>query len=169
MRTGRLKQIKKNINSLLQTGYRSPFNVLADHKFLVSFNSAQMSLKHIESILGSPIKMYTTHCEYKKYKDIVKETRLIGCVDVKKCEHESMRTLECFDTHILQNNPNHYFAAISPKYRYLKENNNLPIIFVRSGVLCVEIGKKHKERIDKSRQPKPLSANEKEVLDKLFS
>lgn len=171
MRAARLKQIKKNVHALTQLGYRPPFNILADHNFLISFNASKMTFKQIETILGAPIKIYTTHCEYKRYKETVKDKKLIGAVDVKKCTHEEkeLRTLECIDSHVPDNNPNHYFIAISPKYRHLKSSKSLPIIFLRSGVLCVEVGKVQQEKIEESRKPKLLSPHEKEVLDKMFS
>ncbi|KAI5186016.1 U3 small nucleolar RNA-associated protein 23 [Nematocida homosporus] len=168
MRPARLKQIRKLVQRLTKNGFRPPYNILADHYFLSSFNSTQMSPKVLEHILNGPIKLYTTHCEYKKYKEAVKDRKLIGCVDVKKCTHKDFRTLECLAETIQPNNPNHYFVAVSPKYRHLKEDQNLPLIFLRAGVLCVEIGQKATEDLRQKELAPGLSDQEKAKLEALF-
>ncbi|KAI5171182.1 U3 small nucleolar RNA-associated protein 23 [Nematocida sp. LUAm3] len=169
MRTARLKQIRKLIQKLTKNGFRQPFQILADSNFLSSFNSSQMSLKPLQQIFGPQIKLYITSCEYKRYKQEVEDKKLIGNVDIKKCSHEEQPTLLCLQDSIKKNNPNHYFAAISPKFRKLKEEYNVPIVFMRSGVLCVEVGKGLSGILQENEETKGLSNREKAALEKLFN
>ncbi|OAG29060.1 U3 small nucleolar RNA-associated protein 23 [Nematocida displodere] len=168
MRTPRLKQIRKLMKRLVKVGFRAPFNILADHHFLVAFHNSQMETKVIEHILDGPIRLWTTSCEYKKFKEQVSGFKLIGNTRLAKCTHKDFRTLECLKEAIETDNPHHYFLAISPKFRKLRSEKNVPIIFMRSGVLCVEIGEEHDEAIKEKELTPGLSEKEKAALSQMF-
>lgn len=168
MRAARLKQIRKLVQKLTKGGFRPPFQILSDSSFLLSFNSSKMSLKPLQQIFGPQIKLYITSCEYKRYKEQVEDKKLIGNVDIKRCSHEEQPSLLCLQDAIKKTNPNHYFAAVSPELRSLKEDFNVPIVFMRSGVLCVEVGKALSELLQEGEKSKGLSRREKEALEKLF-
>lgn len=169
MRTPRLKQLRKLMKRLTKVGFREPYNIMADHRFLVAFNTSQMSLKHIEHVLGGKIKLSTTQCELRKYQAVVADTTLASQVQVKPCSHTSPEYTTCTIDHIYEGNPHHYFLALSPKDRQVKEEKNIPIIFFRAGVLCVEISQASDDQILKQEYSQGISAQEKELLNKLFN
>ncbi|KAI5189041.1 U3 small nucleolar RNA-associated protein 23 [Nematocida sp. AWRm77] len=169
MRTPRLKQLRKLMKRLMNVGFRAPFNVFADHSFLVSFNASRMSIKHIEHVLGGQIKLCTTQCELKKYKETVSDKELIGHVQVKRCTQKNADHASCFLEHVQEDNPHHYFLAVSLKNRKLKEEKRVPVIFLRAGVLCVEIGEISDSAILKQEYSQGLSQQEKDLLEKMFS
>ncbi|KAI5179793.1 U3 small nucleolar RNA-associated protein 23 [Nematocida sp. AWRm80] len=168
MKTPRLKQIRKMVKRLSRTGYRTPYNILADHGFLVSFHTSQMSPRVIEHILDGQIKLWTTLCEYKRFKEKITDKRLISHVAIKKCAHTDFRTLECLSECIGPTNESHYFLAVSPQYRRLKDEKKTPIIFMHAGVLSVEVGKACEENLKQKEVPEGLSEKEKALLEKMF-
>ncbi|KAI5190842.1 U3 small nucleolar RNA-associated protein 23 [Nematocida minor] len=170
MKTARLKQIRKLVKSLEKVGYRAPFNILADHNFLSTYNNSQMSLDVLEKLLNGKIRICTTLCEYKRYTELVKDKKLIGYVALKKCTHkDEFRTRECLTEMVGENNPHHYFLGISPKHKQIKEELKIPIIFMRSGVLCLEIGDISAKEIEKKTESTGLSDKERKRLDELFN
>lgn len=170
MKTPRLKQIRKLVGRLNKIGYRTPYNIIAEHEFLVAFSKSQMSPKVLEHMMGGPIRMWTTSCEYKKYKEIIKDTRLIGRVGLKKCNHkEEPTTEECLGTHLVENNKHHYFVGVSPKYREMKDRNGVPVLFLRAGVLFLEVGDTSQEKMEKTEEPKGLPPAERKILEALLN
>ncbi|KAH9385918.1 U3 small nucleolar RNA-associated protein 23 [Nematocida major] len=170
MKTPRLKQIRKLIKSLEKAGYRAPFNILADHEFLAAYNKSQMGVAVLEKFLHGKIRLFTTLCEYRRYTALVKDKALIGRVALKKCAHkEEFRTQECLSDAVGDGNPAHYFLAVAGKHRRLKEEKKVPVIFMRSGVLCLEIGETEAAAIEKKSESAGLSEAEKQRLDELFS
>lgn len=169
MKTARIKQIRKLVKSLEKVGYRAPFNILVDCGFLIAYNKSQMGLGVLEKFLNGKVRLLTTHCEYKRYTSEIKEKKLIGNVRLKKCAHkEEFRTKECLSDAVEENNPHHYFLGVSPKYKQLKEELKVPILFMRSGVLCLEIGDISAKEIENKTEQIGLSEIEKKRLDELF-
>lgn len=170
MKTARIKQIRKLVKSLEKVGYRAPFNILVDHDFLATYNKSRMDLGVLEKFLNGKVRLFTTHCEYKKYVEVVKDKKLVGNVRLKKCSHkEEFRTKECLREAIGEANPHHYFLAVSSKYKDLKEELKVPILFMRLGVLCIEIGEVSAKEIEKKAESTGLSEVEKKRLDEMFS
>lgn len=170
MKTARIKQIRKLVKSLEKVGYSAPFNILVDHGFLVTYNKSQMQIGVLEKFLNGKVRLSTTHCEYKKYIGEVKDKKLIGNVRLKKCAHkEEFRTKECLSEAVEETNPNHYFLGVSPKYKHLKEELKVPIVFMRSGVLCLEIGNISAKEIETKTESPGLSEKERKRLDELFN
>ncbi|EHY65515.1 hypothetical protein NERG_01122 [Nematocida ausubeli] len=165
MRTPRQKQIKRLIKSLQLTGFRTPFNILADHEFLLSYNKAQLSLSYLEKILNGTIRLFITQCEYNRFKLKCNEKKLIGHVALKKCNHVDFRQQECLNEAILDKNPDHFFLA--SKCKRISEEKKIPRIYMRAGVVCVEMNAEEVKKIKKA-EPPGLTQQEKERLDKMF-
>ncbi|KAI5125692.1 U3 small nucleolar RNA-associated protein 23 [Nematocida parisii] len=169
MKAPRLKQIRRLVKNLERAGYRAPFNILADHEFLIAYHKSQMSLGFLEKLLNGKIRVSTTSCEYKRYTAAVKDKKLIGYVALKKCKHaDEFRTLECLSEVVADNNPHHYFMAVAAKYARLKEEKKVPVIFIRSGVVCIETDPSLIKDI-KEKEPEGLSSKEKERLEAMFN
>jgi len=168
MRPGRLKQIKKALKVLSKEGYSQPYNILAEKDFLVAFNNAQLKISHLEQLLGGTVRVFTPLCEYKRYKQAVKDVKLIQHVRIKMCGHTDpyqITTIECLKQQVEEKNPDRYFLAVSKKTSAIKESKKVPIILFKSGVLCIET--KHTEK-SKKEAPQKMTEEEKENLEKMF-
>lgn len=160
--------MRKLVKMLERVGYRAPFNILVDHEFLSLFNKSQMPLSVIEKFLNGKIRLCTTTCEYKRYTSLISDKTLLGYVALKKCKHAGeFRTFECLSEIIEENNPHHFFVGVGMKHRRIKEEKKIPVIFLRSGVLCMEVGKIEQEQF-KNREPEGLPKEERERLEELF-
>lgn len=170
MRTARLKGIRKMVKRLERVlRFRTPYNILLDTEFIAAYAKSGMSVDVLEGILGGPLKLWTTSCAYKKYKEASPdERRIIGLVDIKKCAHGHVSTLGCIKAFVGGGNRDHYFLGVGPRDRGVKQMKNVPIIYMRSGVLSVEIGEPTSRSLSEQESPPALTKKEKQRLEKLF-
>ncbi|KAF7683271.1 rRNA-processing protein UTP23 [Astathelohania contejeani] len=134
MRINKLKKTKKELIFLEKThGFRKPYQILCEDKFVSRFGKYKLTPRLFESLLGKDCKLFITECSYKQFLSRNEtDNRLIKHIKIKNCNHTGDKsTFECINEIVGTNNRFHYFIACDDKSIIENFNNHLHIPFIK--------------------------------------
>uniref|UniRef100_A0A2P2JI33 UTP23 sensor motif region domain-containing protein n=2 Tax=Rhizophora mucronata TaxID=61149 RepID=A0A2P2JI33_RHIMU len=128
-------------------GFRQPFKILCDGTFVhhLIVNNITPADNALSSILGGPVKLFTTRCviaELKRLGSSYSESlQAAQRLMVARCDHEAIKSGEsCIGDIIGENNPEHFFLATQDADLRKKFQSvpGVPLIFALRNALFLE-------------------------------
>ncbi|EEQ82381.1 hypothetical protein NCER_100911 [Vairimorpha ceranae BRL01] len=165
------KSNKKSIKLLNKLGFRSPYQIILDDKFINNCNKYSKRYKHLKEIFKSEPKLFFTKCILKKYKSYNSnyENDISDNCEMIKCPHKDKDdVLKCLAFVFRKFNKNHYIIGTSDKEimdKYRKRED-VPLLNFNKGQIRLFLNTE--KLINKSNTTYEATPKELERLEKIF-